>query len=235
MSADKAGSGIPRRTIVIAFAAVVAVAIAVIGAALYLASDDDRSSGNSAAVDLSGIDQNGMFLGDPGAEVLLIEYADIQCPFCAQYSNGVFPVIVDEYIRPGKVRSEYRGLAFLPGPSSERGLRFVLAAGLQNHGWDLQEALFRNQGEEGTAWVTDELVRELASEIDGLDVDKMFEDADSAEVTSQIQEMARQGQADQVPGTPTFFVQIGDGEPYLIQVPLSPDAFRAALDDALQG
>jgi hypothetical protein len=47
--------------------------------------------------------------------------------------------------------------------------------------------------------------------------------------------MAQQGQSDQVPGTPAFFVQIGDAEPYLIQVPLEPDAFRAALDDALQG
>lgn len=223
---------ISRRTIAIAFGAAVALAAVAIGLALAFRGGGDGAA--QPAPDLAGIPQEGAFLGNPEAKVLLIEYADMQCPFCAQYASDVFPALVDEYVRPGEVRMEFRGLTFL-GPDSEKALRYVLAAGLQDHAWDLREALFRAQGEVSSGWVTEELVRELATEIDGLDPDEMVEDADSAEVTARIQEMARQGEADGVPGTPTFLVQIDGGEPYLIQVPLEPDRFRAALDDALQG
>ena len=227
------GSGLSRRTIAIGFGAAIAAAVVLIAVALVLQGGDDTSDAAPAS-DLSGIAQDGRFLGEPDAEVLMIEYADMQCPFCADYSNQVFPALVEEYVRPGDVRMEFRGLAFL-GPDSEKALRHVVAASLQDLGWDFQEALFGAQGGENAGWVTDDLIRDLASDIPGLDLDQLLEDADGAEVTAEVQEMARQGQADQVPGTPTFFVQIGDGEPYLIQVPLEADAFGAALDDALQG
>jgi protein-disulfide isomerase len=82
--------------------------------------------------------------------------------------------------------------------------------------------------------VTDELVRELAAEIPGLDVDKLFADKDGVEVTELLAEDARNAQADQVQATPTLFIQIGDAAPYQIQVG-DADALSAALDDALQG
>jgi protein-disulfide isomerase len=221
--------------VIAAFAVAVVAAVALISVAVLAGRDGGGPAASTApALDLSGIPQSGTLLGDAGASVVLIEYADLQCPFCAAYSTAVLPTIVDEYVRPGKVRAELRGLAFL-GPDSEKALRFVLAAGLQNHAWELQEALYRNQGAENSGWVTDDLVRELAVEIQGLDVDRLFEDASSSEVTAQIEKAAQQGQADQVPGTPSFFVKIGAADPYRIEVPLDPDAFRAALDDALQG
>ncbi|MCS7006312.1 MAG: thioredoxin domain-containing protein [Thermoleophilia bacterium] len=226
-------TGFSTRAIVAAFAVAAALAVAVIGAALVLGGGSGGGA-RGPTTDLTGIAQEGAFLGNPEAKVLLIEYADLQCPFCREWAVEVFPTLVEEYVRPGDVRLELRGLAFL-GPDSEKALRFVAAAGRQNRAWDLQEALFRAQGEENSGWVTDDLVRELASGIPGLDVDRMFADAESSSVTAQIREWARQGRRDGVPGTPTFFVRIDDEEPYLIQVPLEPDPFRAALDDALAG
>lgn len=221
--------------VIAAFAIAVAAAVALIAVAVIAGRGGGGADVSGAPpLDLTGISQTGMSLGDSNANVVLIEYADIQCPFCAHYATGVLPTIVDEYVRPGKVRTELRGLAFL-GPDSEKALRLVVAAGLQDHAWELQDALYRNQGAENSGWVTDDLVRELAAQIPGLDVDRLFEDASSSEVTAQMQKAAQQGQADQVPGTPSFFVKIGDAAPYKIEVPLDPDAFRAALDDALQG
>lgn len=221
--------------VVIAFAIAIGAALALVAVALLLRNGDESATpAPGVSVDLSGIPQSQLVLGDPAASVTLIEYADLQCPFCREYSESVFPAVVDEYVRPGNVKTEFRGLAFL-GPDSEKALRFVLAAGLQDRLWQLQESLFAFQGEENSGWVTDELVRRLAEDIPGLDVDRMFADADSPEVDALIAQAAEQAQADEVPGTPTFFVRIGDEEPYPIQVPLDPAAFRAALDDALQG
>ena len=44
----------------------------------------------------------------PGRAVTLVEFADLQCPFCAQWATEAFPAYVDEYIRDGKVRVEFR-------------------------------------------------------------------------------------------------------------------------------
>jgi protein-disulfide isomerase len=185
-------------------------------------------------VNLEGISQDGLVLGSADAPVRLIEYADFQCPFCRAYAVDVFPTIVEEYVRPRRVQLEYRGLAFL-GPDSETALRYALAASLQNRFWQLEDALYASQGAENSGWVTDELVRMLAADVPGLDVDRMFADADGAEVAELIEEANRAAEVDQVPGTPTFFVQIGDDEPYRIEVALEPDTFREALDDALRG
>ena len=222
--------------VVLAFAIAIGATVALVAAALLLRSDDDAPPPSTApAVDFAGIPQEGVFLGPASANVTLIEYADLQCPFCRSYAEEVFPALVDEYVRDGRVRMEFRGLAFL-GDDSLEALRYVQAAGLQNRLWQMQDALYRNQGAENSGWVTEELARELGGEIEGLDVDRMLEDSVGEEVTARIDAAQAQAAAAGVSGTPSFFVQIGDEEPYPLEITaLDPAQFRAALDDALRG
>jgi protein-disulfide isomerase len=225
--------GASRRSLLIAVGVAAVVALALVAGALLLRDDGGSSASPTPVVDFTGIPQQGAVLGDPSATVRLIEYADLQCPFCRQYAEDVLPTLVNDYVRPGRVQAEFRGMTFI-GPDSVTALRFVHAAGLQNKLWQLQEALYRHQGDENSGWVTDELVRELAADIPGLDVDRLFADKDGAEVTELLAEDARNAQADQVQATPTLFIQIGDAAPYQIQVG-DADQLSAALDDALQG
>ena len=53
-----------------------------------------------------------------------------------------------------------RPLAFV-GPSSDAGRDLVLAATLQNKGWQLAEVLYHNQGDEKSGWLTDAYARDL--------------------------------------------------------------------------
>ena len=198
-----------------------------------------RSEGGSGpepipnpVVELGGIPQDGAVLGRPAANVTLIEFADPQCPGCRFYTVSVFPAIVNEYIRPGNVKTEFRGFPFI-GPDSVKALRFILAAGLQDRLWQFQEALYRYQGAENDGWVTDELIRQRAGEIDGLDVERLFTDANSDEMAKAAEDSAAEAEAAGIGATPTFFIRIGDGEPYVIQVGIDLDQLRAALDDAL--
>jgi len=222
---------VSRRSLFIAIAAAAFIAGALVAVAL-LARDDDGGSGGSPTpvVEFDGIPQQGALLGSTDATVRVVEYADLQCPACAQYAENVLPILVNDYVRPGRVVAEFRGLRFL-GPDSDKALRFVIAAGLQNRLWNLQEALYRRQGAENSGWVTDDLVRELAGGISGLDVDRLFADRDGDTVTELIEEDEAQAMADEVPGTPTVLVQIGDDEPYAID----PSLLGPALDDALAG
>ncbi len=221
-----------KRAVVLAFAGAAAVAVALVVVAVLLRSDDTAPPTPTPVVNLQGIPQDGTMLGAPNARVTLIEYADPQCPACRFYTEDMFPAIVNEFVRPGRVKTEFRGFPFI-GEDSVTALRFILAAGLQDRLWQLEEALYRNQGAENDGWVTDDLVRRLAIQIAGLDIDRLFTDAERGDVVTAAEEAAAQAEAAGITGTPTFLIKVGGAEPYALEGGLSLDELRAALDDAL--
>jgi protein-disulfide isomerase len=223
-----------RRSIVIAFAVAIAAAGALVAVALVSRTDQNATPATTPPANITGVPQAERVLGDPKAKVELIEFADPQCPGCRYYTLNIYPELVRQYVRPGKIKMEFHGFPFI-GPDSVKALRFFVAASFQNKLWQLQEAFYRNQGGENSGWVTDEFARQLASEIPGLDVKKLFADAQSARVTSMIRSDLQQVQAKGLNQTPSFLVKIGNSSPYLLSVPLDIQAFRSALNDALNG
>jgi protein-disulfide isomerase len=132
------------------------------------------------------------------------------------------------------VKTEFRGIAFI-GEDSQTALRYVLAAGLQDRLWQLQEALYRNQGAENAGWVTEELLRDVVAEIPELDVEQLLADAQSEQVTAMMAEAASQADSADISGTPALAIQVGSEEPFLLQSGISLSALTAALDEALAG
>jgi protein-disulfide isomerase len=224
----------PRRTIasVLGGAAVVAAGLVAMSLVRSNTSETPPVTPNPV-VDLRGIPQKGVFLGSPKARVTLVEYADAQCPGCRAYTETIFPVVVNRYVRTGKVRIEFRGYPFI-GEDSVKGYRFLLAAARQNRLWNLQEAMYRNQGAENSGWVTDDLIRRLAARIPGLDVDRLFTDAERSDIRTEAEGAADAASEAGIPGTPSFVVQTGDAPGYRIEA-TSAQEMRAALDDALSG
>jgi protein-disulfide isomerase len=180
---------------------------------------------------LDGIPQHGNVLGSPTAPVRLVEYADLQCPYCARFAVGVLPTLIRDYVRTGKVQLVLHGLAFV-GPGSVTALRTATAAGEHGRMWNVTELLFANQGPENS-WVNDELLRSIVTAT-GANADRVFADRGGASVSTQIRTSAAAAQAAGVTGTPTFF--IGRQGARLSRVPtraLSVDEFRTAIDGAL--
>ena len=221
------------RTVVLAFGVAIAAAIALVAVALIGRGDSSSTPTATPVVDLTGIPQDGRTLGAATANVTLVEWADPQCPACRVYTEEFFPTVVDEYVRPGRANTEFRGFPFI-GDDSVKAYRFLLAAAEQHKLWDLQEALYRNQGGENDGWVTDELIRELGAGIDGLDVDRLFTDADREDIVAEAEGAEAAAQAAGIQGTPTLQIAVGDATPYVIQV-ADVDQLRAALDDAIDG
>jgi protein-disulfide isomerase len=231
------GSGPSRNLLIVLGLAAVVVAALVVGTIVLTGGNDGNgatSTGTNASL-IAGIPQSGTVLGSPDAKVTFLQYEDLQCPVCKDYTDHAFPTIVEEYVKPGKVKIDFRGLSFI-GDDSVKALRVALAAAKQDKLWDVVEAFYANQGRENSGWVTDEKVNGILAQVPGLDAAKVLADAKSAAITAEIGKLNKEGSDRQVQGTPSFFIGIGVDKPYAIQpTSLTPDAFRPALDDALQG
>lgn len=231
--------GTSNRSLLLAAGGAAVVVLVLVAASLLLrGGDDDEATSPTTTVApstmLDGIPQNRALLGADDATVTLIQFEDLQCPVCKSYQEEGFPGIVEEYVRPGKVKLRFVGLAFL-GPDSEKALLHVLAAGEQGKLWQLTDALYANQGAENSGWVTDELLERLAGDL-GLDWTRLSTDADGPGVLQQARSMASEAEQREVPGTPWFYVQVGDDEPYEVRPgSFAIEEFREILDDALAG
>ncbi len=180
---------------------------------------------------LRGVPQDGIVLGHPDAPVTVVEFADLQCPYCAHWARDAFPTIVDDFVRTGRVRIVFRGLTFL-GPDSDTALRAALAAGEQDRLWDVVHALFARQGAENTGWVTFDLLRSLGGA--GLDAGRMLDESRSPAVERELAAAARAGAVARAPGTPYF--QAGPTGVALVPLRLTSldaQSFAAELDRLL--
>jgi protein-disulfide isomerase len=219
-----------RRIWLLGGAAVLAAVIVAVAIAISQGGADDdepspRSEAPGQAEDpLEGIPQDGVFLGDPDAPATLIEFADLQCPFCAEFATGELPGVIDQYVRSGELRLELRLLAFL-GPDSQRARQVANAAALQNRLWDYTDLFFSNQGAENSGYATDAFLQRLARQTPGLDVDQLAADYAGPEAEALTRQAERLGRQLQVDGTPSFYLVRGGGEPEQIEI----DALGEAL------
>ena len=199
-------------------------------------TDTTPTSTTPEAVSLvAGIPQHGTVLGNPAAKVRMLQFEDLQCPYCKAYTDDALPAIIAEYVRPGRLKLDFRGIVRI-GPDSAKALRIAFAAGFQDKLWQVVGLFYANQGEENSGWVTDALIDKILAEVPGLDAAKVKVDARSAAVTREIAAVQAQSTALEVPGTPWFFIGVGSRPLYSIQVrAYTPSEFRVALDDALFG
>jgi protein-disulfide isomerase len=198
-------------------AAAVAAIIVVAAIVISQGGADDDESEPAPPPRVAAIPQDGVSLGDPGAPATLIEFADLQCPFCAEFATGQLPGVIDSYVREGSLRLELRLLAFI-GPDSERARQVAHAAALQDRMWGFTERFFRNQGPENAGYATDAFLQRLARQTPGLDVDQLAEDYARPEAEALTRQAERLGRQLGVDGTPSFYLVRDGGEPEPIEI-----------------
>lgn len=182
---------------------------------------------------LAGIPESGVTLGDPGAPATLVEFADPQCPFCAQYARDALPALVDQWVRPGRLRFDLRLLTFI-GPDSLPAARLAGAAALQNHLWTFSDLLFLNQGRENSGYVTTSFLTRVAEATPGLDVHRAFAKRDSGQVDAQLAEAAQLADRLKVTSTPSFYlVRAGRPTTRVTPTALTSTALSTAIERAL--
>lgn len=163
---------------------------------------------------ISGNDDNGGIgdhvKGDKNAPVIIVEYADFQCPGCASVNPRVNK-LVEEY--KGKLAVVYRNYLLSYHQNGTAAASAAEAAGLQGYWKEYTDMLFANQSN----WEdieADEREMTFSSLFEGVsdgqgDVDKFKADMKSKEVSKKISFDMGIGKKVDLPGTPAFYL---DGE-----------------------
>jgi len=214
--------------------AVLTLAVALVLVAIVVSGGDDAGvakkdpgevvAGQTEVSEmLAGIPQSGITLGDPKAKVTVVEFADLQCPFCKEFAQQTLPLVVRDYVRSGKVKIEFRSLSFI-GDDSVRAADFAAGAAQQDRLWNFVDLFYFNQGPENSGYATDQFLRKLASAVPGLNADAALK-YDGSQALSDADALA---QREGVESTPTLLVagEKVDGFDY--------DAVKAAIDEALK-
>ena len=133
------------RALVLAVGAALLVGIVLIGASRLAAEPDPEPPATQAAPApsplLDGIPQDGAVLGQPDAPVTLVEYADLQCPYCGQAEP-----VVRELMTDVDLRYVWRHMP-LPDvhPQAELAAEATEAAGAQGRFWEMHDLLLTRQ------------------------------------------------------------------------------------------
>lgn len=166
-------------------------------------------------------------IGDVDAPVVLVEWADFRCPYCAVFTNETMPVILDEYVESGLVRYEFRDVAFF-GDDSTAAAVGARAAGEQGRFPEYLQAVYAAAPEKGHPDMPREKLVAFAKDAGVPDLDQFEADLDRADLRDAVTASTSQAQQLGVTGVP-FFVA-GDRALSGAQ-PL--DAVRSFLDEQL--
>lgn len=170
--------------------------------------------------------------GNPNAELALIEYSDMECPFCKSFHPTV-QKILDTY--GDKVMWVYRHfpLSFHANAQKEaEASECVNELGGNTAFWKFTDAIYERTTSNGTGFALDKLAL-LAQEI-GVDRTKFQTCLDSGKWTKRVNEELIGGQSAGVNGTPgTVLLNTKTGKTQLVSGALPFESFKSAIDSML--
>jgi len=185
-----------------------------------------------------------LFRGEATAPVAIIEYADIECPFCRHFEHDIYPRVFDNYIKTGKVRLYYRDM---PLPFHEHAMSAAMAAhcaGEQGKFWEMHDSLFIDKiptpGPNGrSSGLTTGDIDERAANL-GLDTTKLDDCMASTRFADGIKRSTDEAAKMNIEGTPTFVIGTIGPNSNIVTVKKTIvgaqpfGAFKAAIDPLLE-
>ena len=135
--------------------------------------------------------------GPSGAPVLLVEFADFECPAC----GSARPVLDELYKRyEGQIRFVFKNYPLSIHQYAEKAARAGVAAHKQNKFWEMHAVLFDNQEH-----LDQPNVERLAKSI-GLEMPRFLTDRDSEATADFVAKDRKQGERLELTNTPSMFI-----------------------------
>jgi protein-disulfide isomerase len=211
------------------YVALAALAIAGLGTLGYVATRGADRQVVTLDPNLPAVQSEGYVIGSASAPVEVIEFADFECPACAQFATLHEPDVRSRLVQPGHIR-----FRFLDYPLVEIGHRNSPTASLaaacaneQGKFWEMHDAIFSTQDR----WATEAtrnprgVIDPLAQQV-GLDVARYRQCMDTQRYVANIQAHRRAAERYKVTSTPSFVI---GGKVYAGSLPY--DEFKRRVDE----
>jgi protein-disulfide isomerase len=137
-------------------------------------------------------------MGKSEVSLVLVEFSDYECPFCARFNAEVLKQVKREYIDSGRLRFVYKDF---PLPFHQNAMKASMAArcaGEEGRYWEMHDALLKNQQNLGDV---DGLVKRT-----GLNAATFNECMEGRKYEDAVQRDLSDGRALGINGTPTFIL-----------------------------
>lgn len=166
----------------------------------------------------------GHSLGRPDAPLTMVEFTDLQCPFCRQFALTSFDEIKKNWIDTGKLRYISRDFPLDFHAQAMPAARAARCAGEQGKFWELRLGLVRNAN-----LLTTDFITKTATNLK-LDMKAFAACSASSKYDAEIQAEMQEGLRLGISGTPTFV--IGRTAPTAVEGPMVVGALPYAQFDA---
>ncbi len=135
-------------------------------------------------------------IGSKSAPVMLVEFADYECPYCQKVARDI-KKLESEY--GGKLAVTYKDFPLPMHSHAEKAAEAARCAGKQGKFWEMHDTVFHSKELE-----VDELKAQARTlSLDGAQFDKCL---DSGETAAAVQQDRQEGVQLGLTGTPSFFV-----------------------------
>jgi protein-disulfide isomerase len=176
--------------------------------------DSNREIDEAGDIDegvVRGVLEDGTpFIGNPNAPIVFAEFSDFSCPHCASFEPEV-DQLIDQYVRTGQLRLEYRPLTFVGGEFSITAARGAICAAEQGAFWEFHKELFRLQGTQGADYFTSANMETLADDL-GLDGEELRSCMNSNRPDRTLRAAEQLRAEYDVNSTPTVIYRANDAE-----------------------
>lgn len=204
--------------------------VAIVGVALIArtARRSAESQQKVTTVAPTAAKAEGHLLGNPNAPVQILEFADFECPHCAEFATITEPDVRKRIVDAGLASYRYFDFPLPHFQNSISASNAAACAGDQNKFWEMHDKLFQGQPEWNETVASDpkKIFQRYAKEL-GLDTDAWQQCYDSQKHMPEILANREEGLRRHVESTPTFVIgtrQIPGAIPY--------DMFKAYVDTA---
>ena len=188
----------------------------------------EQTPDNSSILNKENLIRGSTILGNPDAEITIVEFGDYQCTFCYKFHDETMKKIDQKYIETANVNFVYKDFP-LNGPQSILASEASYCAQKQNKFWEYHDTLYNNWGGENTGWITKNVLLGFANDIK-LDLDSFSQCLENSEFKQKVRDNEQFAREIGIDATPSFLI-FNDSELYRIIGAQPFDRFEQALQE----
>ena len=196
---------------------------------------NNNNNNNNNELSIENLIKSGSpILGNPDAPITILDFSDFQCLNCGRYVKNTEPIINETYIQTGKANLVYKYFPVVGFDSMNPALAGQCS---QEQGlfWQFHKLLFANQKSIDFGWVSKDNLKNFASQIIGLDLQKFSECLDGEHYKDHINKDLEMAKKYQLRATPSFIIVKNDGTDHDILTGAHPfPSFAAIINDKLE-